>query len=138
MVRDLPGRVLPRPSRPRTVNEFIDGLEPSCQDQLDWYIDLLNGLTDSSPELAFPYSSALKGARYRAFRKLRASCGRRRYRVLFRRSGRLLIVLHGFAKDTGDVPEREKEIALARWHDFKARMGAKPRGHPRAIGRDAP
>jgi len=119
------------------VNEFIDGLEPSCQDQLDWYIDLLNGLTDSSPELAFPYSSALKGARYRAFRELRASCGRRRYRVLFRRSGRLLILLHAFAKDTGDVPEREKEIALARWHDFKARMDAIPRGHPRAIGHDA-
>jgi len=50
----------------------------------------------------------------------------------------LLIVLHGFAKDTGDVPEREKEMALARWLDFKARMDAKPRRHPRAIGHDAP
>ena len=120
------------------VNGFIDALEPSCQDQLDWYIDLLNGLSDSSPELVFPYSSALKGAQDRAFRDLRASCGRRLYRILFRRSGRLLVLLHAFAKDTGEVPEREKEIALARWLDFKARMEAIPRGHPRAIGHDAP
>lgn len=120
------------------VNEFIDRLEPTCQDQLDWYIDLLNGLSDSNPELGFPYSSALKGTRYRAIRELRAACGRRRYRILFRRSDRFLVLLHAFAKDTGEVPEHEKAIALTRWLDFKARMAAVPRRHPRAIGHDAP
>lgn len=120
------------------VNEFIDGLDPRCQDEVDWYIDLLNGLSDSNPELAFCYSSALKGTQYRSFRELRASCGRARYRILFRRSGRFFILLHAFQKNTGDVPERDKEIALARWLDFKARMDSIPRGDPRAMGHDAP
>lgn len=83
------------------VNEFIDGLDPRCQDEVDWYIDLLNGLSDSNPELAFPYSSALKGTQYRSFRELRASCGRARYRILFRRSGRFFILLHAFQKEHG-------------------------------------
>lgn len=43
-----------------------------------------------------------------------------------------------FQKNTGDVPERDKKIALARWLDFKARMESIPRGDPRAMGHDAP
>lgn len=120
------------------VNDLLDGLDPACQDNIDWYIDLLNGLSDANPELPFPHSSALKGPSYRAFRELRPSCGRVAYRILFRRSGRLFVLLHAFEKRARDVPEREKEIALQRWLDFKARMDSIPRGDPRAIGHDAP
>ena len=120
------------------VNEFIDGLEPTCQDDVDWYIDLLNGLSDTNPELAFPYSSALKGSKFRSFRELRPSCGRTAYRILLRRSGRFFVLLHMIRKATREIPERDKEIALGRWLDFKERMDATPRAKPRAIGHDAP
>jgi phage-related protein len=120
------------------VNDFIDGVGPACQDSIDWYIDLLNGLSDSNPERPFPHSSALKGASYRAFRELRPSCGRVAYRILFRRSGRFFLLLHAFEKRSREVHEREMEVALNRWNDFKARMDSIPRGDPRAIGHDAP
>ncbi len=120
------------------VNDFIDTLDPQCQDEIDWCIGLLNGLSDTNPELPFPYSSALKGPRYRAFRELRASCGRVAYRILFRRSGRLFVLLHAFEKRTREIPERDGEIAHARWTDFHERMDAVARTPPRAIGRNAP
>lgn len=119
------------------VNDLVDGLDPACQDSIDWYIDLLNGLSDANPELPFPYSSALKGPRYRSFRELRASCGRTVYRILFRRSGRFFVLLHAFEKRTADISELDKELALGRWLDFKARMDSVPRGEPRAMGHDA-
>lgn len=60
------------------------------------------------------------------------------YRILYRRSRNLIILLHMFRKDTGKIPEREIEVAEERWEDFKARMGAERRRPPRAAGRDAP
>jgi phage-related protein len=60
------------------------------------------------------------------------------YRVLYRRSGRLIVLLHAFPKSTAKVPRGEIQVAEERWHDFKARMEAQPRKPPRAAGRDAP
>jgi phage-related protein len=60
------------------------------------------------------------------------------YRVLYRRSKNLFILLHMLRKNTGKLPASDIEIARTRWTDFKARMDARPRRPPRAAGGDAP
>jgi phage-related protein len=120
------------------VNDFIATLDPRAQDSIDWMIDLLNGLTDENPELGYPYTSALKGTEYRAFRELRVHHGRRRYWIIFRRSGHLFVLLHMLEHKGDDIPKAAKDIAVARWEDFKQRMDAPLRRPPRAAGSDAP
>ena len=58
------------------------------------------------------------------------------YRILYRRSRNLIVLLHVFRKDSGKVPPAEVDIAEARWEDFCERMDAPRR--PRAVGHDAP
>jgi len=120
------------------VNDFIASLDPRAQASVDWTIDLLNGLTDGSPELGYPYSSALKGADYRTFRELRVHAGRTRYWIIFRRSERLFVLLHMLQHKGDDIPKADKDIAVARWNDFRRRMDAPVRKPPRAAGSDAP
>ena len=86
------------------------------------------------PPLAFPHSSQIAGE----LRELRCRVGRRQYRVLYRRSRNLFVLLHLFEKTTQRVPPREIAIAEARWRDFENRMGASQRVPPRAAGADAP
>lgn len=116
------------------VNDFIDGLNAKRQVALDNQIDRLNMLTAAQPHLPFPHSSQVEGE----LRELRCHYGRELYRVLYRRSRNLVVLIHIFRKDTGAIPRREIEIAHARWADFKARMDATRRVPPRAAGRDAP
>lgn len=116
------------------VDEFIERLSAKRQAALDNQIDRLNMLTTSSPHLPFPHSSQIEGE----LRELRCHYGSEHYRVLYRRSGNLIVLLHMFRKDTGKIPQREIEIAKERWADFKARMDAKRRRPPRAAGHDAP
>jgi phage-related protein len=97
-------------------------------------IDRLNMLSEEMPHLPHPYSSQVEGE----LRELRCHYGRDLYRVLFRRSGNLVILLHMFAKRSAKIPKREIDIAKQRWDDFKGRMDAHPRVPPRAAGRDAP
>jgi len=120
------------------VGEFIDRLEPDCQSEVDWRIGLLNRLSDAMPELPFPHSSAIRGARYRGLRELRAPCGRAHYRILFRRSGRFFILLHAFEKRSRPIASHDLDVAIERWVDFQDRMDALPRIRPRAMGHDAP
>lgn len=70
--------------------------------------------------------------------ELRCHHGRELYRVLYRRSRNLIVLLHAFRKDTGRIPEADIQIAEGRWVDFKARMDALKRKPPRAAGHDAP
>jgi hypothetical protein len=49
-----------------------------------------------------------------------------------------VLLLHVFEKDTDKLPRRERELAVKRFADFKARMAAEPRHPPRAAGHDAP
>ncbi len=120
------------------VSDAIDRLGPSCQDSVDWQISLLNDLSDKRPHLGDPHSSALKGARYRAFRELRCDCGKQHHRIIFRRSARFFILLHIILNKEGELSEQDKRIALDRWKDFIARMDAVPTAKPRAMGKDAP
>ncbi len=61
-----------------------------------------------------------------------------RYRILYRRSGQLVVLLHIFEKNTDKLPACDQALAIKRFDDFKARMDAQPRRPPRAAGRDAP
>ena len=122
------------PDGSEPVSDFIDALPVRCQVLLDNQIDLLNRLTTSDPPLAFPHSSQVRGE----LRELRCHCGRDLYRVLYRRSLNLFVLLHVFRKNTGAIPPEEIAIAEARWDDFRARMEAQPRTPPRPGGHDAP
>jgi phage-related protein len=116
------------------VLDFIAALDVKRRAALLRQLDRLNDLSDAMPHLPFPHSSQVDGE----LRELRCHFGSERYRVLYRRSGRLVILLHAFPKTTGKVSPAEIKIAQNRWEDFKARMDAKPRRPPRAAGRDAP
>jgi len=116
------------------VSDFIDGLPPAAQAALTVQVDRLNMLRDSDPPLPFPHSSQVEGE----LRELRCHYGRRLFRVLYRRSESLFIILHAFEKTTGAIPEADKMLARERWDDFRRRMEQRPRRPPRAAGHDAP
>jgi phage-related protein len=121
--------------RSEPVDEFIEALgDPDRQAAIDFQIDRLNMLTPANPHLPFPHSSQVEGE----LRELRCHYGRELYRILYRRSRNLIVLLHMFRKDTGTLPQREIEIARRRWADFKERMDADKRRPPRAAGHDAP
>jgi phage-related protein len=116
------------------VEEFIDGLAPKHQVSIDLAIDRLNALHPNEPPLSFPATSQVDGE----LRELRCHYGPVLYRVLYRRSKNLFILLHILRKNSGKIPARDIELARARWSDFKARMDTHPRRPPRAAGDDAP
>lgn len=117
-----------RPPRGREpVDAFIDELPPDHQAVVDMQIDRLNGLPPKAPPLAFPHSSQVDGE----LRELRCHYGRTLYRVLYCRSGNLLVLLHAIEKRSQKIPARDVEVAKARWEDFKSRMDANPRRPPR-------
>lgn len=122
------------PDGAEPVREFIDGLDAKRRAALLRQIDRLNLLTDELPHLPFPHSSQIAGE----LRELRCHMGSDHYRVLYRRSDRLIVLLHAFPKTTAKVPPAEIKVAEERWEDFKARMEARPRKPPRAAGHDAP
>lgn len=123
------------PDGSEPVDEFIERLSDARkQGALDNQIDRLNMLRPNEPPLPFPWSSQLEGE----FRELRLQYGSELYRVIYRRSRNLFVLLHMFRKDTGRVPEAELRIARERWEDFKERMDAERRRPPRAAGHDAP
>ena len=122
------------PDGSEPVNDFIDRLGVKGQVALDNQINRLNMLDPSFPHLPFPHSSQIEGE----LRELRCHYGRELYRILYRRSRNLIVLLHIFRKDKGKVPRAEVDIAKQRWDDFKTRMDSRRRRPPRAAGRDAP
>jgi phage-related protein len=116
------------------VDEFISRLPIHCKAAVDQMIERLNRLEGKGPPLPFPYSSQVQGE----LRELRCHCGRRLYRILYRRSEALFILLHAFEKTSRRVPLEAVRLAEGRWVDFRSRMEAKPRVGPRPAGRDAP
>jgi phage-related protein len=120
------------PKKSPTEAELVSAAKKRAA--IDLQIDRLNGLANNDPPLPFPHSSQIEGQ----LRELRCHHGRVLYRVLYRRSENLFILLHIFRKTTGPVPAAEIEVAKQRWDDFKGRMDAKRRKPPRAAGSDAP
>lgn len=113
------------------VDAFIDGLEPKVQVVLD---NQIGRISLFGPHLPFPHSSQVEGE----LRALRCHYGNTLYRILYRRSDNLFVLLHILEKRTGAIPEGDVRIAQERWADFKQRMNASPRRPPRAAGHDAP
>lgn len=116
------------------VNDFIDRLTVKRQVVLDNQIGRLNMLSPENPHLPFPHSSQVEGE----LRELRCHFGRELYRILYRRSSNLIVLLHIFRKDSGKIPASEINVARERWADFTARMNAPRCRPPRAAGHDAP
>ena len=116
------------------VSEFIARLSTRRQVALRNQIDRLNLLNAAQPHLPHPWSSQIDGE----LRELRCHFGSDHYRILYRRSENLFVLLHIFSKRTRAMPAQEKAIAKERWSDFKRRMEAEPRKPPRAAGQDAP
>lgn len=116
------------------VDDFIDNLPVKHQVVVDNAIGRLNELKPQDPPLAFPWSSQLDGE----LRELRCHYGATLYRILYRRSGNLFILLHAIQKSSKKVPPGDITVANERFDDFKARMDAPKRKPPRAAGSDAP
>ncbi len=116
------------------VRVFVEALDPRRRALLLRQLERLNGLSDREPHLAFPHSSQIDGE----LRELRCHVGREHYRILYRRSGQLLVLLHAFRKTAAKVPAGDIAVAAARFDDFRVRMEADPRRPPRPAGHDAP
>lgn len=116
------------------VNDWIKKLPAKVAVKVDDMTDLLNGLPDDAPPLAFPHSSQVEGL----LRELRCHYGKRHIRILYQRSGNLVVLLHALDKATKKLPDRDIRLAQERMKDFQMRMNADPRTPPRAAGSDAP
>lgn len=116
------------------VRELIESLDKRRRVSLRNQIARLNLLSDEIPHLPFPHSSQVDGE----LRELRCHFGAEHYRVLYRRSASLIILLHAFRKRTKKLPATEVDIARMRWQDFETRMNPRPSRPPRAAGHDAP
>lgn len=117
------------------VDEFVEALPAKRAAKIDDYVEEhLNGQLPDAPPPEFPISSQIEGE----LRELRIRFANTRYRILYQRSGNLIVLLHAFEKNTGAVPASEKALAKRRMADFKQRMNANPRKPPRAAGTDAP
>lgn len=117
------------------VDEFIEALPARRAAKIDDQIkEHLNGKPTDAPPPAFPISSQIEGE----MRELRIRFAKTRFRVLYQRSGNLIVLLHAFEKNTGSVPPTALTTARVRMADFRRRMNAKPREPPRAAGNDAP
>jgi len=119
------------------VNGFIDALartNPATAAKIDEYVEqYLNGKAAGAPPPVHPISSGRR-------RTAGAPDPVREDEVPdpLSRSGLLVVLLHIFERNTDKLPARDRELAIRRFTDFKARMGAEPRRPPRAAGRDAP
>jgi phage-related protein len=117
------------------VDDFINGLPSKRAAKIDDFIEeYLNGRPPAAPPPEFPISSQIDGE----LRELRVRFGNTRYRVLYQRSGNLIVLLHAIEKHIGAIPGAAVELAKTRMGDFARRMDAKPRVPPRAAGQDAP
>jgi phage-related protein len=117
------------------VDEFVEALPAKRAAKIDDYIEEhLNGQAPDAPPPEFPISSQIEGE----LRELRIRFANTRYRILYQRSGNLMVLLHAFEKNTGAVPASEKALAKRRMADFSGRMDARSRKPPRAAGKDAP
>ena len=120
------------------VNAWLETLlrtKPAAVAKIDDFVqEHLNSRSAGDPPPEFPITSQIEGG----LRELRVRFANTRYRLLYQRSGNLLVLLHGFEKSTGAVPAADKQIAQHRFADFRTRMDAAPRERPRAAGHDAP
>src|SRR3972149_1757798 len=97
------------------VEDFLDSLPDR---HLGKVVQVIQILEERGPNLPFPYSSQVEGK----LRELRAHYGKVQYRILYYGDVRgVFILLHAFRKQTEQIPERDKRIALQRLRDDEQR-----------------
>ncbi|MEX0973125.1 MAG: type II toxin-antitoxin system RelE/ParE family toxin [Solirubrobacterales bacterium] len=112
------------------VSRFIDALPAKRAAKIDDYVqEHLSGKPPEAPPPEHPISSQIEGE----LRELRVRFANTRYRILYQRSGNLIVLLHAFEKNTGAVPAAENATAKRRMADFAGRMDART-GAPAASG----
>jgi phage-related protein len=117
------------------VDEFIQALPPKRAAKIDDFVEEhLNGRPAAEPPPGFPITSQVEGE----LRELRIRFANTRYRILYQRSGNLVVLLHALEKDTAAVPRVDIDLAAQRMADFRRRTNAAQRRPPQAAGRDAP
>jgi phage-related protein len=120
------------------VNDWLESLftkQPTAAAKIDDYVEeYLNGRRGDDPPPEFPITSQIEGG----LRELRVRFAKTRYRLLYQRSGNLVLLLHALEKNTGSIAPADIHTAKERFVDFKARMDAERRVRPRAAGHDAP
>jgi phage-related protein len=117
------------------VRQFLwASLDLKSRSKIEDQIREMNRIPDDLPPLPFPRTSQIEGG----LRELRCHSGRRPYRILYRRSENLFVLLHIVRKDSRAVRRRDIELAQRRWWDYKNRMDAADRRGPRPVGKDAP
>lgn len=123
------------PSGREPVKAFLEALPPRPRAKIADAIDEhLNDQPTTAPPPAFPHSSQIASE----LRELRVRHANTRYRVLYQRSGNLIVLLHAIEKHTGAVARADIDLAQRRMADFARRMDRRPRRPPRAAGHDAP
>jgi phage-related protein len=123
----------PRGRQP--VRIFIESLPMKPARKVEEQInEHFNGRRADAPPPEFPITSQIEGE----LRELRVRFAGSHYRILYQRSKNLIVLLHGFEKNTGAVPAAAKASARWRMADFKKRMDETPRRPPRPAGDDAP
>lgn len=117
------------------VDRFIEALPAKRAAKIDDYVDeYLNGKPPDAPPPEYPISSQIEGE----LRELRVRFANTRYRILYQRSGNLIVLLHAVEKNTAAVPDADIELARRRMADLRRRMDAERKVPPRAAGKDAP
>jgi phage-related protein len=135
----VPRRLMARYYRARNgrepVEDFVRKLTPTEQIAIYHQVDRINYLDEEHPHLAFPYSSQIEGE----LRELRCHYGRKLFRILYRRSEQMVLLLHILEKHGDAIPEADIRVAKARWSDFAQRMALPhPRVVPSPLGHRAP
>ena len=97
------------------VQEFIDCLGNRAKAKIARTIDLLEKF---GIHLGTPYVKHVEGKLW----ELRIRVGTNQYRIIyFLLTGKVFVLLHGFAKKSGRVPKRDLKIARVRQDDFLSR-----------------
>ncbi len=110
--------------------EYIGSTDGSTRAAIQNYIGRLETF---GPHLPLPSSSQVEGE----LRELRPDMGNLHYRILYRRTGNIFVLLHAFLKPGKRLAQAEITTAQDRWEDLVERMSEDPRQPPRPIGRDA-
>lgn len=101
----------------RPAQEFIDNLDAKSKAKIARTIDLLERF---GIDLGMPYAKHIREDLW----ELRTRVGTNQHRIIyFLFTGKMFILLHGFAKKSGRIPGQELKIAGNRRDDFLSRRG---------------
>ena len=99
----------------RPVQEFIDSLDTRSKAKIARTLDLLE---EFGINLGMLYAKHVEGDLW----ELRARSGSSQYRIIyFLCTGGVFVLLHGFTKKSGAIPQQDLRTARDRRSDFLAR-----------------